>query len=83
VFEGLTQVLSRFASQGYYLGTGFAAGLGDFIALDAIDRAGLKGIMLRDIIGRDNTIALTSASLALYLAHKVGVDVERWISSLK
>jgi len=83
VFEGLTQVLSRFASQGLCLSTGFAAGLGDFIALDAIDRAGLEGIMLRDIIGRDNTIALTSASLALYLAHKMGVDVERWISSLR
>jgi len=83
VFEGLTQVLSRFASQGCYLGTGFAAGLGDFIALDAIDRAGLEGIMLRDVIGRDNTIALTSTSLALYLAHKVGVDVEKWISLLR
>ena len=83
VFEGLIQVLSGLATYGAIVDTGLAVGLGDFIAKDAIERAGLKAIALRDLIGRDNTIALTSASLALYLASKMGVDVEKWISSLR
>jgi probable H4MPT-linked C1 transfer pathway protein len=83
VSEGVLQVLSRLASEGRYPEVGFAAGLGDFIALDAVKRAGLRGVLLRDLLGRDNSIALTSASLALYLAYKTGVDVGRWISSLR
>ncbi len=83
VFEGISQVLSRLASEGPCPEVGFAAGLGDFIALDAIERAGLRGVLLKDILGRDNSVALTSASLALYLAHNMGVDVGRWISSLR
>jgi len=83
VFEGVLQVLSRLASENHCLDVGFAAGLGDFIALDAIERAGLRGVPLRSILGKDNSVALTSASLALYLAHNTGVDVERWISSLR
>lgn len=83
IFNGLIQVLSRLASEGNLPSVAFAAGLGDFMALDAIKRAGIEGIVLRDIIGRDNSIALTSASLATYLAHSLGVDVKRWISSLK
>ncbi len=83
VFEGLIQVLSYLASNGALVNIGLAVGLGDFIAKNAIERAGLKAIMLRDYIGRDNTIALTSASLALYQAYKMGVDVEKWISSLR
>lgn len=83
IFEGLLQVLSRLASGGRYVNVGFAAGLGDFMALDAIEKAGLQGILLREVIGRDNSIALTSASLAIYLAYNIGVDVRKWISSLK
>jgi hypothetical protein len=83
VVEGVLQVLSRLALEDHCPGVGFAAGLGDFIALSAIERAGLRGVSFRDILGRDNSVALTSASLGMYLAHSMGVDVERWISSLK
>ena len=83
VFEGVLQVLSRLASEDRCPEVGFAAGLGDFIALDAVERAGLRGVLLRGVLGRDNSVALTSASLALYLAHNMGVDVGRWISSLR
>jgi uncharacterized hydantoinase/oxoprolinase family protein len=83
VVEGILQVLSRLALEDRCPDVGFAAGLGDFIALNAIERAGLRGISFRNILGRDNSVALTSASLATYLAHSMGVDVERWISSLR
>lgn len=83
VFDGLSQVLSRLAYENSYLDVGLAAGLGDFIALNAIERVGLKGVLLRSMIGRENSIALTSASLAMYLANTMGVDVRKWISSLK
>jgi len=83
VVEGVLQVLSRLASEDRCLDVGLAAGLGDFIALDALGRAGLRGVLLRNLIGRDNSVALTSASLALYLAHYMGVDVRRWTSSLR
>ncbi|MDH5816152.1 MAG: hydantoinase/oxoprolinase family protein [Candidatus Nezhaarchaeota archaeon] len=83
IFEGLLQVLSRLSSEDRFIDVGFAAGLGDFMALDAIERAGLQGLLLREIIGRDNSIALTSASLVMYLAHNLGVDVRRWIWSLR
>ncbi|MEM4575881.1 MAG: hydantoinase/oxoprolinase family protein [Candidatus Nezhaarchaeales archaeon] len=83
VFEGLLQVLSKLASEDHFIDLGFAAGLGDFIALDAIKRAGLRGVLFREIIGRDNSIALTSSSLAIYLAYNMGVDVKKWISLLK
>jgi len=83
VFEGLLQVLSRLSSEGQCVDVGFAVGLGDFMALDAIKKAGLQGLLLREIIGRDNSVALTSASLAMYLAHNMGVDVKKWILSLR
>jgi len=83
VVEGVLQVLSRLASEDRCPDVGFAAGLGDFIALNAIERAGLRGMLFRNILGRDNSVALTSASLAMYLAHSMGVDVKRWISSLR
>ncbi|RLF13293.1 MAG: hypothetical protein DRJ62_00085 [Thermoprotei archaeon] len=83
VFDGLCQVLSWLAERDLEVSVGVAAGLGDFIASKAIERVGLDCKLIRSLVGRENSIALTSASLAVYLAYRMGVDVERWISSLR
>jgi hypothetical protein len=75
IVEGLQQVVSRTGPQVVVV-----AGLGSFLAEAAARRLGLRvALNLTQALGAAASRALPSLAVALMVASRVGVDVERWL----